>query len=115
MNASGPALIHLVSGLLAISFLAPPAGASEAHPSYLRDIRPILADNCFHCHGADEQSRESGLRLDLRETAVRGGDSGKPSIVPDKPDVSELIHRITASDDSERIPPADSKPRLTET
>jgi hypothetical protein len=90
-----------------------PAQADGPKPDYLRDIRPILADNCFRCHGADEQSRESGLRLDLRDSAVRGGDSGKPAIVPEKPDASELIHRVTTDDDSERMPPPDSKSRLS--
>jgi hypothetical protein len=90
-----------------------PANADGLNPGYLRDVRPILADNCFRCHGADEQSREARLRLDMREAAVRGGDSGVPAIVPGKPAVSELIHRITSRDESERMPPADAKSRLT--
>ena len=90
-----------------------PANADGPNPDYLRDVRPILADNCFRCHGADEQSREAGLRLDMREAAVRGGDSGDPAIVPGKPDASQLIHRITSRDESERMPPADAKTRLT--
>src|SRR5882757_5303852 len=89
------------------------AKADRPTPDYLLDVRPILADNCFRCHGADEKSREGELRLDLRETAVRGGDSGEPAIVPGKPDSSQLIHRITSVDESERMPPADAKPRLT--
>src|SRR3954447_9464298 len=89
------------------------ANADGPGPDYSRDVRPILADNCFRWHGADEQSRKAGLRLDMREAAVRGGDSGDPAIVPGKPDASELIHRITSSDESERMPPPDAKSRLT--
>src|SRR5262245_54969637 len=87
--------------------------AAGKRPDYLLEVRPILADHCFSCHGADEQSREAGLRLDLRDTALRGGDSGDPAIVPGKPDASQLIHRVTSSDESERMPPAKAKARLT--
>jgi mono/diheme cytochrome c family protein len=89
---------------------APPATA----PDFIRDVRPILAEKCLHCHGADEQSREGGLRLDLAEAAAVGGDSGEPAIVGGDPDASQLIHRITTTDESERMPPVDSKPPLTE-
>jgi mono/diheme cytochrome c family protein len=75
-------------------------------PDYLLDVRPILADHCFSCHGADEKSREAELRLDLREPALRGGESGDPAIVPGKPDASQLIHRVTSHDETERMPPA---------
>src|SRR5215813_4380826 len=100
-------------GLVLTAVLGRPAHAVSPKPDYLLDVRPILADNCFRCHGADEQSRESGLRLDLRDSAVRGGESGKPAIVPGKPDASELIRRLAASDDSERMPPPEAKSRLT--
>src|SRR3954470_5295785 len=89
-------LLTLVFGLT--------ANADGPKPDFLRDVRPILADNCFRCHGADEQSREAGLRLDERESAVRGGDSGEPAFVAGKPDSSELVRRITSSDESERMP-----------
>src|SRR4051812_21910559 len=105
---------HAIAFCLLLSFVCGlPANAHGPNPDYLRDVRPILADNCFRCHGADEQSREAGLRLDMREAAVRGGDSGDPAIVPGKPDTSVLIHRITSRDDSERMPPPDAKSRLT--
>src|SRR5689334_21532207 len=98
--------------LLALAF-GLPAHADDPNPDYLRDVRPILADNCFRCHGADEQSRKAELRLDVRESAVRGGDSGDPAIVPGKPDASQLIHRITSRDESEQMPPPDAKSHLT--
>ena len=66
---------------------------------YRRDIQPILAGACFRCHGPDEQ--EGGLRLDVKQRFLQGGDSG-PVVEPGK---SELIRRITSTDDDERMPP----------
>jgi mono/diheme cytochrome c family protein len=100
-------------GVVIATAVGATTAVGEPIPDYLNDIHPILADNCFHCHGVDERARKGGLRLDVSESAVRGGDSGDPAIVPGKPDVSQLIHRITASDESERMPPADAKPALT--
>jgi hypothetical protein len=82
-------------------------------PDYLREVRPILAESCFPCHGMDEGTREGGLRLDLAETAQQGGDSGDPAIVPGDPTASQLIERIATDDDSLRMPPADVKPPLS--
>lgn len=73
--------------------------------SFDRDIRPILSDNCFLCHGPDPSSRKANLRLDLREEATADR-AGKPAIVPNAPDASELIRRITAQDPEDRMPPA---------
>jgi cytochrome c553 len=70
-------------------------------PMYNRDVRPILADKCFACHGPDAAHREADLRLDQRESAV--GSSGV--IVPGKPGDSELLRRITSSDPALRMPP----------
>jgi hypothetical protein len=80
---------------------------------FQRQIRPLLADKCFACHGSDAEHREGGLRLDQSDSALKGGDSGEPAIVPAKPDKSELIRRIFATDESERMPPAESKKELT--
>jgi hypothetical protein len=66
----------------------------------------------FQCHGSDEGSRESGLCLDMRDTADRGGDFGESAIVVGDPDKSVLIHRISTIDDSQRMPPAETKPPL---
>ncbi|MBC7368166.1 MAG: PSD1 domain-containing protein [Undibacterium sp.] len=70
-----------------------------------RDVRPILSDNCFTCHGQDAAARKGGLRLDDRAIALTGGKSGLPAIVPGKPDESELLLRITAAHDSEDLMP----------
>jgi len=79
-----------------------------------RDIRPILAAKCFACHGPDEKSREAGLRLDQREGATAELDSGAGrALVAGKPDESVLYQRITAQDESERMPPPDGKEQLS--
>ncbi|MGE0757719.1 MAG: PSD1 and planctomycete cytochrome C domain-containing protein [Pirellulaceae bacterium] len=76
-----------------------------------RDIQPILAEHCAKCHGADESTREGGLRLDVRDAALRGGESEEPAIVPGAPDKSELIRRITSPDaDLVMPPPGEQKP-----
>lgn len=69
-----------------------------------RDVRPILSDKCFHCHGPDAKKREADLRLDIREAAVKTG-----AIAPGKPDQSELVRRILSDDPDERMPPAAAK------
>jgi hypothetical protein len=77
--------------------------ASPAVPTYNRDIRPILADKCFACHGADSATRESGLRLDVREDAIAGG-----AIDPGSIDTSEMINRMLLADDDELLMPPKS-------
>jgi hypothetical protein len=72
---------------------------------YLRDVRPILARNCFACHGADEAHRKTGLRLDTSEGATAELDDGNRAIVPGDLEASELIFRITETDDTVRMPP----------
>ena len=74
---------------------------------YNRDIRPILSENCFFCHGFDEESRESGLRLDTFAGATES------SIVPGEPDESELLRRIVSQDADEIMPPPETEKQLT--
>ncbi|MDX1930925.1 MAG: DUF1549 domain-containing protein, partial [Pirellulaceae bacterium] len=82
--------------------------------NFSRDIRPILSDKCFQCHGPDEAQQKSGLRLDLREDALAAADSGSIAIVPKDPDISELMKRALSKDPDEVMPPADSTKKLTE-
>jgi hypothetical protein len=70
-----------------------------------RDVRPILSDTCFHCHGPDEKERKGGLRLDLRDEAMKPAKSGATAIVPGKPEQSEIIVRILSKDADEVMPP----------
>lgn len=78
-----------------------------------RDVRPILSDKCFACHGADAQTREAGLRLDSDTSLSQGGDSGL-AIIPGKPNDSLLIQRVTSTDSNLRMPPANSHKQLTD-
>jgi hypothetical protein len=96
----------LVIGMLA----TPTVQALASEPiSYSRDVQPILAQHCYTCHGPDASSREADLRLDQRPLAIAELPSGNTAIVPGHVDLSELIIRIQATDDS-RMPPEDHRP-----
>ncbi len=85
---------------------------SERKISFNRDVRPILSDNCFHCHGPDIGTREAGLRLDTAEGLAADLD-GLPLIAPGDPDDSELYLRLKAFDPRDRMPHPDSGKTLT--
>jgi hypothetical protein len=100
---------RLGTALAVVSLVAGVSAA--AGPDFSREVRPILSQHCFKCHGPDDGAREAKLRLDLREAATSQGDSGKIAIVPGKPDSSELIRRIFSHDaDVIMPPPAANKP-----
>jgi hypothetical protein len=87
------------------------ARAADLPVSFNRDIRPIMSDTCFHCHGFDSKSREAGMRLDLREEALKPTKSGLIPIVPGKPEESEIIQRIM--DTGDPMPPETMHKNLT--
>ena len=88
---------------------------AERKLEFNRDIRPILSDACFHCHGPDEKEREGGLRLDLESHAYKAGESGFEAIIRGNSKDSEIITRIhLPEDDSEHMPPPESGKSLTE-
>src|SRR5262245_50875942 len=87
--------------LVSAGHRALPARGDDA-VDFARDVRPILADRCFQCHGADKQ--ESGLRLDSGAAITAGGNSGA-AIVPGKADESLLIRAVTGADDVSKMPP----------
>ena len=95
-----PSLLR-ISGLLMLSG-AIAVGAEKL--GFNRDIRPLLSDKCFFCHGPDPKNRKADLRLDDRDVAVKA-----KAIVPGKPGESELIARICTSDADDHMPPAKSK------
>ncbi|HLW68747.1 MAG TPA: DUF1553 domain-containing protein [Gemmataceae bacterium] len=98
--------LSLACSLVSVSLLS---AAEPAKPvDYTRDIKPILSDRCYACHGPDEKHREKNLRLDVRESAV------KSAITPGDADASELVDRLQAEEKDYYMPPPSSKkPRLS--
>src|SRR3989441_9115069 len=94
----------------ALLFVSVIAANAQTKIEYNRDVRPILAENCFACHGPDSAARKAKLRLDIRDEAVKAG-----AIAPGQPDKSALIERIFAEDVEERMPPAKARKTLTTT
>ena len=104
--------MHRILCLLFILFSCFPVTASDA-VSFNRDVRALLADRCFECHGPDEEGRQAELRLDIAD-----GDLGPFTdrdgiqiIHPGQPDSSELLNRITTDDPDLQMPPADANKR----
>jgi hypothetical protein len=95
-----------VLALVAVLLLSAAAGAAEV--DFNRDVRPILSDKCFACHGPDEKHRKAKLRLDVEDVAKDRG-----AVVPGKPADSTLVERITSDNDDERMPPARTGKKLT--
>ena len=97
----------LAWGVAATALTADTASAQSI--SFASDVRPILSDHCFACHGPDEHAREADLRLDLREEAVESG-----AIVPGSAEESELMLRISSDDVDQRMPPPHINKDLTD-
>src|SRR5438270_11856071 len=93
----------MLAGLLSLTGINSHAAESlqrgAAKVDFNREIRPILTENCFKCHGPDDGARKAKLRFDLREAALKPAKSGKVAIVPGAPEKSEMIARVTTSDD----------------
>ena len=115
-NTTIPLMAMLVCFCLAM--LVPPSASAEHHETaqvninYNLDIRPILSNNCYACHGPDAKSRQANLRIDTKAGAF-SEPSGYPVIVPGKPEESELHLRVISNDDNYRMPPADFNKTLT--
>ncbi len=112
------ALARACLRLLVCGFASLESTSSAELPrvDYNRDIRPILADKCFLCHGPDQGSRQAELSLQTQEGAFAplDSDNSKRAIVPRKPQESVLVQRIMTQDPSELMPPADSNLKLTD-
>ncbi len=93
------------------------SAASKAAPAqaidFSRDIRPILSENCFKCHGPDDKERKAKLRFDQKEDAFKPAKSGDFAIVPGDPAKSKLIERITTKDVDDVMPPTKTGKKLT--
>lgn len=96
--------------LLLMFVLVAPAAAQTV--DFNRDVRPILSNNCFACHGPDEKVRKAELRLDTREGAIADL-GGHAAIVPGKTDSSELIKRVVSTERGEVMPPVKTGKKLT--
>ncbi|MFM8879789.1 MAG: DUF1549 domain-containing protein, partial [Verrucomicrobiota bacterium] len=103
---------------LAVHTLAVGWGAlalpAQAGPDFTTEVRPILSQHCFKCHGPDDLARKGGLRLDVRDSAVLAAKSGAVALVPGKPESSELVKRIHSKDPDEVMPPPSTRQTLTE-
>src|SRR6266849_4152190 len=96
--------------LLCVS-VSPAASAWSAGSNpieFNRDVRPIITENCFACHGPDKNQRKAKLRLDVREIAIE-----REAFVPGKPDQSKLVERIFTTDTDDVMPPPKSRKQLT--
>ena len=95
------AVRQVLAGVAMWSAAATWAGAQQI-PDYEKDVKPILAKNCYACHSSSRSM--GGIRLDIRTGAVAKGDSGHPAIVPGDSAGSEIIHRLTATEKNMRMP-----------
>ncbi len=103
-----------ITAFLLLAFLVVLRGDESTAPGQIqfnRDIRPILSDTCFHCHGPDKAKRKANLRLDL-EGSAKAKIEDHFAIVPGVPEKSELIRRITTSDPKEHMPPVEAGRQL---
>lgn len=103
-----PDILNLTIFLSVASCFVTAAHSEEAEVRYGRDIRPILSDKCFFCHGPDPETREEGLRLDIREEALKG-----KAFVPGHPEKSAMIELINSTDHEKVMPPIKSHKKLT--
>ena len=117
-NAKSTVPLTAMLVCLCVAMLGLPLTFAEHHETaqapvdYNLDIRPILSNNCYACHGPDEKSRQAGLRLDTK-TGAFSEPSGYPIITPGKPEESELYNRIISEDENYQMPPADFNKTLT--
>src|SRR5436190_24002908 len=98
----------LFSPMLACLLAAPPDTARKIE--FNRDIRPILSDNCYTCHGPAKSTRKADLRFDSEESAKEDR-GGYRAVAPGKPEESHLLQRLTASDKTKVMPPPSTNKR----
>jgi len=109
---NNPFLVRSLAYIAVVQFLAANIGARTV--SFNKDIRPILSENCYACHGPDAESRKANLRLDIEAHAFQSHGKYDPAIVRGNPYESPLYQRITTSDEDDKMPPPDSHKILKE-
>jgi hypothetical protein len=103
-------VLRFCTNLFCVLLWAAPAGADDkSPPDFARDIQPIFKSRCYSCH--DARKKTAALRLDVRSSALRGGESGKKAIIPGRASEGELLRRVTTTNDEDVMPP--NGPRLT--
>ncbi len=110
---SVPAPFRLLARAIVCLTLSSRMVAADPPLSFNRDIRPVLSDKCFACHGFDPKTREGGLRLDTPEGAFATNKKGKAAIVPGDPENSMVWQRILSADPDEMMPPPESHKQLS--
>jgi hypothetical protein len=103
--------LHIMRWVPVYFFILFPFVITAKEIDFTTQIQPILSENCYACHGPDDQTVEGGLRLDVQELAFKGGDSGK-AIVPGDAKASLIMERIIHTDPKEVMPPPEKKKRL---
>ncbi len=98
----------------AIGLSCPLVSQVRGEDSVARDVRSILSNRCFACHGPDEEERQGGFRLDVRDSFLAEADSGEIPVVAGQSQDSELLRRILSEDEDERMPPEDFGGRLSD-
>jgi len=107
-------LTTILLSLAITATLTSPSALAQQRVRFDHDVRPILSNHCWSCHGPDEVARQAGLRLDRQDSATAPGDSGRIAIVPGKPADSELIARINSHDVDAQMPPTSAKKPITD-
>ena len=95
----------IIAAVLLVTGFWPWPSHGESEVEFNRDVRPIIADKCFACHGPDEAARKEDLRLDLKEGLFGKAGFGQPIVAPGDPEESEIYYRISNPDPDERMPP----------
>lgn len=109
-----PLLLTIAAAVSVASLgFTPALAGSKAGPDFRSEVKPLLSDKCYHCHGPDSATREAGLRLDTHEGALAMLKSGNRAVVPGDVSASALVDRIRSTDPDHLMPPPDAHLELT--